>query len=183
MWTWERGWDLTGYIDWSVCVENYERPSYIHTYIEEHRSLRMHAWEIKNARYDGEGDVCWCVPSWETDLKKKIACVRWIMPTGSVCACMHERNLVVLIKRRLLCGYKRIGEVIINVKLNSNIWIRDPDVWNPCMHEYNGDLRGVVWKRACCNVYTLNKVRLIWIWDTDGRHHLATSHPCMDTLF
>ena len=61
MCTWERGWDLTGYIDWSVCVENYERPSYIHTYIEEHRSLRMHAWEIKNARYDGEGEVCVCV--------------------------------------------------------------------------------------------------------------------------
>ena len=95
MWTSERGWDLTGYIDWSVCVENYERPSYIHTYIEEHRSLHMHAWEIKNARYDGERDVCGCVPSWETDLKKKIACVRWIMPTGSVCACMHERKLVV----------------------------------------------------------------------------------------
>ena len=27
--------------------------------------------------------MCWCVHSWETDLKKKIACVRWIMPTGS----------------------------------------------------------------------------------------------------
>ena len=91
---------------------------------------------------------------------------------------MHAREKVsgTIIKRRLLCGCKRIGEVIINVKLNSNIWIRDPDVWNPCMHEYNGDLRGVVWKRACCNVYTLNKVRLIWIWDTDGRHHLTTSH-------
>ena len=60
MWTWERGWDLIRYIDWLVCVENYERPSYIHTYIEEHRSLHMHAWEIKNARYDGEGDVCVC---------------------------------------------------------------------------------------------------------------------------
>ena len=78
---------------------------------------------------------------------------------------MHAREKVsgTIIKRRPMCGCKRLGEVIINVKLNSNIWIRDPDVWNPCMHEYNGDLRGVVWKRACCNVYTLNKVRLVWI--------------------
>ena len=57
-------------------MENYERPSYIHTYIEEHRSLHMHARELKNARYEGEGDVCGCVPSWETDLNKKIACMR-----------------------------------------------------------------------------------------------------------
>ena len=67
---------------------------------------------------------------------------------------MHAREKVsgTIIKRRPMCGCKRLGEVIINVKLNSNIWIRDHDVWNPCMHEYNGDLRGVVWKRACCNV-------------------------------
>ena len=67
--------------------------------------------------------MCGCVPSWETGLKKKIACVRWIMPTGSVCVCMHAREKVsgTIIKRRLLCGCKRIGEVIINVKLNSNI--------------------------------------------------------------
>ena len=97
---------------------------------------------------------------------------------------MYAREKVsgTIVKRRRLCGCKRLGEVIINVKLNSNIWIRDPDVWNPCMHEYNGDLRGVIWKRACYNVYTLNKVRLIWIWDTDGRHHFATLHSCMDTL-
>ena len=46
---------------------------------------------------------------------------------------MHAREKVsgTIIKRRLLCGCKRIGEVIINVKFNSNIWIRDPDVWNP----------------------------------------------------
>ncbi len=42
-------------------MENYERPSYIHTYIEEHRLLRIHAQEIKNARYDGEGGVCACM--------------------------------------------------------------------------------------------------------------------------
>ena len=47
--------------------------------------------------------MCGCVPSWETDLKKKIACVRWIMPTGSVCACMHERKLVVQLKREDYC--------------------------------------------------------------------------------
>ena len=35
------------------------------------------------------------VHAWETDLKKKIACVRWIMPTGTVCACMHEGKLMV----------------------------------------------------------------------------------------
>ena len=53
---------------------------------------------------------------------------------------MHAWEIVsaTIIKRRRLCGCKRLGELIINVKLNSNIWIRDPDVWNPCMHEYNG---------------------------------------------
>ena len=76
-------------------MENYERPSYIHTYIEEHRSLRMHVSEIKNARYDGEGEVCVCLHAWETDWKKNIVCVRWIMSTGTVCACMHGRKLVV----------------------------------------------------------------------------------------
>ena len=38
---------------------------------------------------------CVCVHAWETDLKKKIACVQWIMPTDNVCACMHERKLMV----------------------------------------------------------------------------------------
>ena len=39
------------------------------------------------------------------------------------CVCMHAREKVSvsIIKGRLLCGCKRIGEVIINVKLNSNI--------------------------------------------------------------
>ena len=57
--------------------------------------------------------MCGCVPSWETDLKKKIVCVRWIMPTGSVCACMHERKLVVATKVRGLCGCKRLTKIII----------------------------------------------------------------------
>ena len=64
------------------------------------------------------GDVCWCVPSWETDLKKKIACVQWIMPTGSVCACMHERKLVVQLQREDDCVGVKDCEFIINVKLN-----------------------------------------------------------------
>ena len=78
--------------------------------------------------------------------------------------CVHasrEKVSGTIINRRELCGCKRLGEVIINVKLNSNTRIRDPDVSNPCMHEYNGDLRGVIWKRACCSVYTLSKVGLI----------------------
>ena len=70
-----------------------------------------------------ERGMCVGVCLHKTDLKKKIACVRWIMPSGSVCACMHAREKVsgTIIKRRRLCGCKRLGEVIINVKLNSNI--------------------------------------------------------------
>ena len=39
------------------------------------------------------------------------------------CVCMHAREKVsgTIIKRRPMCGCKRLGEVIINVKLNSNI--------------------------------------------------------------
>ena len=33
--------------------------------------------------------------------------------------CMHERKLVLATKIRGLCGCKRLGEVIINVMLNS----------------------------------------------------------------
>ena len=57
--------------------------------------------------------------AWETDLEKKIACVRWIMPSASVCG-IHAREKVsgTIIKRRPMCGCKRLGEVIINVKLN-----------------------------------------------------------------
>ena len=51
-----------------------------------------------------------CVHAWETDLKKKIACVRWIMPTGSVCACMHLRKLVVATKVRGLCVCACMGD-------------------------------------------------------------------------
>ena len=40
---------------------------------------------------------------------------------GEEGVCMHERKLVVATKVRGLCGCKRLGEVIINVKLNSNI--------------------------------------------------------------
>ena len=39
------------------------------------------------------------------------------------CVCMHAREKVsgTTIKRRRLCGCKRLGEIIINIKVNSNI--------------------------------------------------------------
>ena len=45
--------------------------------------------------------------------KEKNECVRWIIPTGSVCARMHERKLVVVTKVRGLCGCKRLTKMII----------------------------------------------------------------------
>ena len=50
-------------------------------------------------------------------------CMRAMDNANWYYVCMHaqEKASGTIIKRRLLCGCKRIGEVIINVKLNSNI--------------------------------------------------------------
>ena len=54
----ERGLDLTRYIDQSVWVENWERPRYIYTHIEEHRSLCMH---VRDKECPIRGGVCACM--------------------------------------------------------------------------------------------------------------------------
>ena len=67
--------------------------------------------------------MCVCVCAFTEDRPEEKDCMRAIDNADRECVCMHAREKVsgTIIKRRLLCGCKRIGEVIINVKLNSNI--------------------------------------------------------------
>ena len=54
-------------------MENWERPTYIYTHIEEHRSLCMHVRD-KNALYDEEGEVCVCACMGDRPEEKDCMC-------------------------------------------------------------------------------------------------------------
>ena len=60
--------------------------------------------------------------SWETDLKKERLCVCDVECQVVECVCMHAREKVCgTIKTRRVCGCKRLDEIIINIRVDSNI--------------------------------------------------------------
>ena len=71
-----------------------------------------------------------CVCAFMGDRPEEKNCMCAMDNVDWYCVCMHAREKVsgTIIKRRPMCGCKRLGEVIIDVKLNSNIRIRDHDV-------------------------------------------------------
>jgi hypothetical protein len=59
---------------------------------------------------------------WETNLNKERLCVCDGECQPGECVCMHAREKVCgTIKTRRVCGCKRPGEIIINIRVDSNI--------------------------------------------------------------
>ena len=61
-----------------------------------------------------------CVCACMRDQPEEKECMCAMDNADWYCVCMYAREKVngTIIKRRRLCGCKRLGEVIINVKLN-----------------------------------------------------------------
>ena len=64
-----------------------------------------------------------CVCAFMGDRPEEKDCMCAMDNADWQCVCMHAQEKVsgTIIKRRPMCGCKILGEVIINVKLNSNV--------------------------------------------------------------